>query len=354
MVPEDAAIAADAATPLSRASHPDALPKLEVQEVEETGLWPKAAILSHDDKTLVVLNFGQLDKTKNITLYDADSLHAIGRIDIPHVVVEGALSRDDKTLFASSFWGHSVIFVDLTTKTVTHEVKTGNHPKTVVVTPDGRYVFAANWSGESVTQIDVESKTALRTLRVGKNPRGLAVTSTNVLYAANFYDESIDVFEGPELERRHRIKVCRCPRHLALSPDEKTLYISCLFRSEIHALDLATETVTHRATVGSAPKTIAVSPDGRYVYSADYGTTRSLSVVDTQTWTASTFAVPGMDRGCGLAVAADGEHAFVTGWYDAHVYRVGFEGTGGHPDLAARSIERWRHRAFSKDPGDAH
>lgn len=48
--------------------------------------------------------------------------------------------------------------------------------------------------------------------------------------------------------------------------------------------------------------------------------------------------------------AEGGEHAFVTGWYDAHVYRVGFEGTGGHPKEALAKINRgWIGRSFSPD-----
>lgn len=339
--------------PVVAAAHPEALPKLEVQEVAPTGLLPKGAFLSNDQRTLYVTNFGELRPKNNVSIYDAETLEPRGQMDLPHVVVEGAVSPDDKTLYLSSFWGHSVIFVDVLTKTITHEVKTGNHPKIVVVSRDGKSVFAANWSGESITQIDVPTASVVRTLKVGKNPRGLTVTSKGVVYAANFYDESIDAFEGENLDQRHRIRVCKCPRHLALSPDEKTLYISCLFKSEVHALDLSSETVTHHAMVGSAPKSLSVSPDGRYIYTADYGQTRSISVVDTRDWKSKTLVVPGMDRGSGVAVAADGEHAYVTGWYDSHVYKIGFEGRGGHPEDAMKKITNgWLGRPFSRDPGD--
>ena len=39
-----------------------------------------------------------------------------------------------------------------------------------------------------------------------------------------------------------------------------------------------------------------------------------------------------------------GKHALVTGWYDNHVYLVGFEGTGGDPTAARAKIEGWIHR----------
>lgn len=349
----------------------DKMPKLEVQAVEATGLNPKGVFLSHDKKTLYVTNFGQLDHKKVVTIYDADTLELKDQLDIPVVAVEAALSPDDKTLYVSSFWGHSVVFIDLATKAITNEVKVGHHPKVLALSQDGRKLYAANWSGESVSEIDIPAAAAgsgseprprnekapavTRTLKAGKNPRGLAVTANGTVYAANFFDESIDVFKPEGGERRdHRIPACKCPRHLVLSPDQKTLYISCLYKSQLHALDLESETVVHHAQLGAAPKSIGISADGRYVYSADYGTTRSVSVVDTKDWSAQTFIVPGMDRGSGVAVAADGHHAFVTGWYDAHLYRVGFEGTGGHPDEAKKKIAQWMGKPFSRDPGDSH
>lgn len=329
------------------------IPKVEVQEVEATGRQPKGAFLSHDGKRLYVTNFGELMKKKCVSVYDAETLALQGEIDLPGEAVEAAISPDDKTLYVSSFWTHSLMFVDLATNTVTHDVKTGAHPKVVATSPDGKRVYVANWSGDSVTEIDAASAEVVKTHPTGKSPRGLTVAKDGTVYAASFYADAIEVYEGADRESHRKIDVCKCPRHLALSPDDKTLYISCLYASQIHALDLATGKVVHKAQVGSSPKSIAVSRDGRYVWSAEYGGSRSVSVVDTTDWTARTFTVPGMDRGSGIAVGEGGEHAFVTGWYDAHVYRIGFEGTGGHPKEALAKINRgWIGRAFSADPGD--
>ena len=327
-------------------------PLLEVQEVAATGSMPKGATISPDGTRFYVTNFGQFDK-ENVTIYDAHTLARLDQIDVPGIACESAISPDGKTLYISNFWRHSVMFIDLATKTITREIRTGQHPKILVASPDGKSVFAANWMSQSVTQIDVASGAVTRTLKVGKQPRGMAITKSGTLYVANFYGDSIDVFSGPELESTHRVAVCKCPRHLALSPDDKTLYISCLNFSQLHAFDVATETVTHQVQIGNSPKSVAVSRDGRYVYSADYGTGRSVSVVDTQDWTARIFPIPGMDRGSGVVVTPDGEHALVTGWYDGHVYLVGFAGTGGHPEESKRRARAWQFRPFHPDPGDS-
>jgi YVTN family beta-propeller protein len=320
-------------------------PRLEVQAVAATGSMPKGVSLSPDGKHAYVTNFGQAGG-KNIFVYDAETLAQEATIDLPGNVVESVLSPDGTTIYASNFLRNSVMFVDLKTRKVVREIPTGLHPKILVPSPDGKFLFAANWSGQSVTQIDIASGKVVRTLpTTGINPRGMAMTREGTLFAANFNSASIDVFRGPELGDRHTLPACPIPRHLTLTPDDSLLFVSCYHDSMLHAVDVATEKVVHTLHIGSLPKSVEVSRDGRWVWSADYGKeTNSVSVVDTQDWTARVFAVPGMDRGSGITIYPDGRHALVTGWYDDHVYLVGFEGTGGDPTAARAKIEGWIRR----------
>ena len=320
-------------------------PQLEVQQVAATGSMPKGVSLSPDGKHAYVTNFGQ-SESHNIDIYDAETLAHEARIDIPGNVVESVLSPDGSTIYASNFLRNSVQFVDLKTRRVTREISVGLHPKILVPSPDNKFLFAANWSGQSVSQIDVETGKVVRTLpTTGLNPRGMAMSRAGVLYAANFNGASIDIFKGPDYGERHTVSACPIPRHLALSPDDSVLFVSCYHDSMLHAVDVATEKVVHTLHVGSSPKSVEVSKDGRWVWSADYGKeTNSVTVVDTEDWTARVFVVPGMDHGSGLTIFPDGKHALVTGWWDSHVYLVGFEGTGGDPDAARSKIDGWVRR----------
>jgi YVTN family beta-propeller protein len=349
-----AALAVAFAPSRARARAPD----LEVEEVADTPSMPKGAILSPDGQRFYVTNFGMAN-ARNITVYDASTLRLLDTIHLPGVIVESVLSSDGKTLYASNFTRNTVQVVDVASHRVKRELEAGAHPKILVLSHDDKTLFAANWSGNSITVIDVEKGKVVRTLPAGLHPRGMALTKRGVLYVANFDGASVDVFdrlgnrETSESGHTYRLAVCRIPRHLALSPDEKTLYISCYHDSEIHALDLETEVVTHRVPVGTNPKSIEVTKDGRFVYSADYGEwAHGVSVLDTSDWSARTFSVPGMDRGSGIAIAADGVHALVTGWYDNHVYLVGFEGKGGHPTEARKRIEGWVHHPHYRPPVD--
>lgn len=314
-------------------------PPVEVLHRAETGSMPKGAALSPDGATLYVTNFGQKDKN-NVTVLDARTLAPKGRIDLAGNVVESVLSADGKTLYVSNFGRNSVEFVDVASKTVTREVKTDTHPKILVLSPDGKSLFAANWASHSVTQIDIGSGAVVRTLQTGQQPRGMAMSRAGTLYVANFNGASIDVFKGKDLSDHSRVKACTIPRHLALSPDEKTLYVSCYMASQVHAYDVATMAVTKKVGVGSAPKSLEVSRDGRYIYTADYGVeTNSVSVIDTRDFTARIFPIHGMQRGSGVAVAHDGRHAYVTGWLDGHVYMVGLKPEPAQPSAPVAKTE---------------
>ncbi len=340
-------------------------PELEVEEVADTASMPKGAILSPDGKRFYVTNFGMAN-ARNITVYDASTLALLDTIHLPGVVVESVLSSDGKTLYASNFTRNTVQVVDVASHHVTRELEAGAHPKILVLSRDDKTLFAANWSGNSVTVFDLSADVAkgkvVRTLSVGLHPRGMALTSRGVLYVANFDGASVDVFDTlglsstsrePGSVHTYRLAVCKIPRHLTLSPDEKTLYISCYHDSEIDALDVETEVITHRVPVGTNPKSLEVTKDGRFVYSADYGEeAHGVSVLDTTDWTVRTLTVPGMDRGSGIAIGADGAHALVTGWYDNHVYLVGFAGKGGHPEEARKRIEGWVRHPHYRPPAE--
>ncbi len=300
---------------------------------------PKGVAVSPDGTRLYVTNFGQANG-KNVSIYDATSLAPIADIDVPGIVVESILSPDGKTLYASNFTRDSVQIIDTHSRRVTREIQVGLHPKILALSTDQKTLFAANWNGNSVSEIDLARGVTVRTHPAGVHPRGMVLTTAGSLYVANFDGSTIDVFHGAGFAQNYTLAVCPIPRHLVLSPDEHTMYLSCYHDSQLWALDLTgpSERVTHMVQVGKSPKSIDVSRDGKYVYSADYGDTNSVSIVDTADWTATTYAVPGMERGSGIVVMPGGRRVAVTGWCDNHVYLVGIVGSGGHPQETLAKI----------------
>ena len=311
-------------------------PQLELVLASMAGSLPKGVSISRDGSRLYVTNFGNQNRD-NVVVYDADTLRRVDRLDVPGIVVESVCSPDGRTLYVSNFERGSVQFIDLATRRVVREVRTGPRPKVLVLSDDGTRLFAANWSGASVTEIDPNRGSVVRTLYAGRNPRGMALTRAGRLYVANFNGHTIDVYDGPDMEQHHRISpVCHIPRHLALSPDDATLYISCFSASELLAMNTATEQFDHHVPVGHWPKSVDVVAGGRFVVTADYGGS-SVSIVDTADWTVSTVDIASMDHASGIVAARAGLRFFVTGWYDGHIFAM--DAAGAMPPLAiSRSV----------------
>ncbi|MDP3274200.1 MAG: YncE family protein [Deltaproteobacteria bacterium] len=313
-----------------------------------TGSLPKGVSISPDGHTLYVTNYGNANGS-NVFLYNAETLERTGQIDIPGIVVESALSPDGRMLYVSNFRRNTVQFVDLRTRRVRREVRAGAHPKVLALSRDGRRLFVANWSSASVTELDVARGTVTRTLRAGRNPRGMVMTAAGRLYIANFNGHTLDVYDGPTLSEHRRVTpLCRIPRHLALSPDDARLYVSCFSDSKLLVLSTQSDSIEREVSIGNWPKSIDVSADGRYVFSADYGGS-SVSLVDTQDWSSATLDVPWMDHGSGVVAARRGHRFYATGWYDNHVFAVDFSQgiTGLTPSDAMRALTL-RRRDFHR------
>jgi YVTN family beta-propeller protein len=297
-------------------------PALIVQDRALTGSLPKGVSISPDGATLYVTNYGNTNGD-NVGVYDVATLRRTAWIYLPGVAVESAVSPDGRRLYVSDFRDATVHFIRLRDRRTLRSVAVGRHPKVLALTHDGARLFAANWSGRSVSEVDTATGAVVRTHAAGHSPRGLAVARDGTLYVANFHSDSLDVFAGPERAERRRVEgVCHVPRHLALSPDERRLYVSCLGDDALLVLDAHSLALERRVPVGDAPKAVDVSADGRVVATADYGGS-TVTLVDTDDWTTRSVELPTMDHASGIVAARAGHRFFVTGWYDNHVYAVG-------------------------------
>jgi DNA-binding beta-propeller fold protein YncE len=170
---------------------------------------------------------------------------------------------------------------------------TGPAPKQVAFTPDGSELWICDLGGG----VDVfEASTGRRAAHIGLGGKsGVEVVfnrAGTLAYVSQM--ETASVFEidvSTRRVRRHLFTTGSWSKVMALSPDEKTLFVSNWVSHDVSQIDLATGREVRRFHTVTTPRGLYVTPDGNRLYVAgfgdgrlerfDLGTLRSKIVLDT-------------------------------------------------------------------------
>ncbi len=152
--------------------------------------------------------------------------------------------------------------------------------------PSGPRVYVSDEPGGRVAIVDPEAGTVVGALAVGKRPRGIRLLADGqqllvALSGSPIAGPGVDESKLPPGDRKadgiglvdlRALKVLRIlrsgqdPEAFALSPDEKTVYVSNEDSAEMSAVDLPSGEVRAHVKVGEEPEGVAVRPDGQAVY----------------------------------------------------------------------------------------
>jgi YVTN family beta-propeller protein len=283
-----------------------------------TGIQPKSVDVSPDGSRIYVSNFGRPDRD-NVRVYDARTLAQVGVIEFAGNAVETEFSPDGATLYVSNFRRGVVEVVDTATLTVRGEIEVGANPKVIARSPDGSRIYVANWSSDTISIVDAASLATVGQLRTGRHPRGMAVTLDGRLFIAGMYSHLIHVFDPNSRTRIAEWTPCRFPRHLALSPDQGTLYATCSCCRQVRSFDAITRELRVIAQTGENPRSMDISSDGRYLGVADFDD-GTVSVIDTVELKHQIFPIPGVERVVGLALQPGPDlRIYATSWNSAEL-----------------------------------
>ena len=313
--PEDAGIDAGARRPRVFATSRGG-PRLVVERRVRTGIQPKSVAVSPDGTRVVVCDFGRPDR-ESVVVFDALTLERVGVVEFQGNAVESAFSPDGATLYVSNFRRHVVEVIDFASLTLRAEISVGQHPKFMAVSPDGATLYVANWGDRSVSVVDTRELRELRRLPTLRHPRGLVVRPDGTLLAAAFHGDVIHVFpEGASAESA-RWEMCQLPRHLLLSPDGATAYVTCSM-GHIGFYDAASGRLLGVGSTGRNPRSISITADGRWIGVANF-TSSDVSLIDTVQRTHRTYEIEGASGVVGLAMHPDGSRVrmYATSW-DTH------------------------------------
>lgn len=298
-------------------------PALSVRARARTGVLPKSVNVSPDGSVVVTCNFGRPD-ADSVSFFDAYTLEQVGEAEFLGNAVESVFTRDGQRLYVSNFRRHVVEVLDVSScytaspeapcaVAPSAEIAVGTHPKFMVLSPDESLLYVANYGGRNVSVVDVATATELRRLPTERHPRGMAVLPDGTLLVAAFHGDVVHVFPPGATEESTRWETCELPRHLVLSPDASTVYVTCSM-GHVGFYDVATGRRFGIGPLGRNPRSIGLSADGRWIGSANF-TSSDVSLVDTVEHHHRTYEVEGARRIVGLAMhPGPGVRMYATSW----------------------------------------
>ncbi|MGI6339657.1 MAG: hypothetical protein ACOXZV_09830 [Bacteroidales bacterium] len=230
---------------------------MKVKRSVPVGRYPFGVALTPDEKKVYVANVGMFQYSKIGTI-EADSDYE-GALDFPpfgfnteemkngiitdSLVIPGL--GDPNSDMAFSVWAISVENVD--NPYVTAKIKTGNlighkvdgipavggsSPNSLAVT--SRYVFVSNGNNDNITVIDITRDSVVKEIFIKP-------------------DDAVKQFRGV------------IPFGLAVTPDEKKLFVAEAGINAIGVVDLESLEVTGHIPTGWFPSRIRVTPDGKRI-----------------------------------------------------------------------------------------
>ncbi len=162
----------------------------------------------------------------------------------------------------------NVSVIDPVTWTERIRIPTGKEPHHLYLTPDEKSVIVANAMSDSLTFIDPRTAQVQRTVTGILDPYHLRFSPDMkwLVIAANRLNH-VDIYrwDGHNPALVKRIPTAKTPSHLWIDSKSQVAWVTMQDSDELVALDLGTQTLKSRTSVGAVPADVFGTPDDRFL-----------------------------------------------------------------------------------------
>ncbi|HEY0139773.1 MAG TPA: cytochrome D1 domain-containing protein [Thermoanaerobaculia bacterium] len=234
-----------------------------------------------------------------------------------------ALAPDGKRLYiAVSWWrdgkrprtgNEAIVALDTKTRKVTRAYTAGGtDPECVAITADGRHLYLSNEDAGTASIVDVRSGKHLATLVVGTEPEGVATSPDGRwTYVTTETSNVITVIDAKTHKVAANILVDARPRVAIFTRDAKRAWATAELGGTVMLVDAQKHRVIRRIKLrpNDKPVGLALSPDERRLYVAT-GRGNSVAVIDTATMKVLATIPTEGERVWGIAATSDGKKVY--------------------------------------------
>lgn len=176
-----------------------------------------------------------------------------------------------------------------------------NNPKSVAISPNGRHAYINNLEGMNTMIINTETfETESIIEHTGKPVEFGFTNGGRYVWISYFrllekgypsslgversyrYKSVVVIYDTLEQKLVNRIEVGIIPKIIAVSPDEKLVFVANWNSDDISVISTQSYEVIKTIKVGAIPRGVEFTPDGKYVYVCNFGGS-TISKIDVET-----------------------------------------------------------------------
>ncbi|MEO8216762.1 MAG: beta-propeller fold lactonase family protein [Acidobacteriota bacterium] len=253
----------------------------------DVGSFPLAMVSAPAGKYVAILLNGW--REQGVQIVDLESRAVVQTISQPAAFIGIAFSPDGKTLWTSGGfddvvhryrWADGRATLDKTMSLDDDEKKGTSYPAGIAFSPDGNLLLVAENLGDTLAVVDTGSGKILQRLQTDRYPYGVAVSGDGHVFVSAWGDRVIDEFQiGTDrwLQRVGRIDAVRHPSALLLNGDGSRLFVTSSSTDRIAVIDTKRAAVVsvladrapYGPAEGSTPNALALSSDEKTLYVAE-------------------------------------------------------------------------------------
>jgi YVTN family beta-propeller protein len=205
-------------------------------------------------------------------------------------------------------------------------IKTENNPLDIAMTEDAGIVYVTHHFPGKISEIKENKVT--RTVEVGKNLTGIALTrDEKLLYVGVGGEDYVALVDAKTLKVLKKIPTGKWPLGVRISDDGQFVAVCCYLSNRVDLISTTTHEVKS-VPVGTYPFYVAISRDSKRVYATNYGS-HNLSVIEVEKNQGELRAkdffprvvktIPVGQGPVGVALTADGKAVYTANYSEASV-----------------------------------
>jgi YVTN family beta-propeller protein len=214
-----------------------------------------------------------------------------------------ALSPDGHLVYAADLFANTIVVINPQSGRVIDRFKTGRRPYRILFHPDGRSYFVSSWADASVYQYNTVNGEEIGRIRLGSHPSDMVLSSyqpgspdapaglnakyrlfvaaanTNEVFAVGIGDnKTMNLMETIHVAPAPLSPLGMTPSALALSADQKHLYVACSDADVVASVDVSDVrgVVEGFLPSGAYPAAVRASSDRVWVANARGNTVETL------------------------------------------------------------------------------